>query len=60
MIILILFFTDNFLTLAIEDNVGKEIKNLIDNVPFKYTCSNFNLKFFKNLFICLRIIRIYL
>lgn len=48
-------FTDNFSTLAIEDQVGWKIKNLLDNLPFTHPCPNFNLEFLKSLFVRLRI-----
>lgn len=35
-------FTENFSSLAIEDNVGLKIKNLIFNIPFTHPCQNFN------------------
>jgi len=39
----------------VEQNVGRKLKNLIDNVPFEHPCSNFDLEFLKKLYICLRI-----
>ncbi|KAF0746205.1 Transposable element P transposase, partial [Aphis craccivora] len=46
---------NNFSTLAIEDQVGWKIKNLLDNLPFTHPCPNFNLEFLKSLFVRLRI-----
>jgi len=44
-----------FPILAVKENVGRKLKNLIDNVPFEHPCNNFNLEFLKNLYIRLRI-----
>lgn len=44
-------FIINFPLLAIEENVGTKIKNLIDNVPFEHPCTSFNLEFLKKLYI---------
>lgn len=48
-------FIINFPILAVEENVGRKLKNLIDNVPFEHPCNNFDLEFLKNLYIRLRI-----
>lgn len=48
-------FITNFPTIAIENNVGKKMKNLIDNVPFTHPCKSFSFDFLKNLYIRLRI-----
>ena len=48
-------FITNFPTLAIENNVGMKLKNLINNVPFTHPCSNFKLDFLNNLYLRLRI-----
>lgn len=48
-------FITNFPTIAIESNVGKKMKNLIDNVPFTHPCKSFSFDFLKKLYIRLRI-----
>lgn len=48
-------FMTNFTTIAIQNNVGKKMNNLIDNVPFIHPCESFNFDFLKNLYIRLRI-----
>lgn len=48
-------FITNFPIISIESNVGKKMKNLIDNVPFTHPCKSFSFDFLKNLYIQLRI-----
>lgn len=48
-------FINNFPLLAVEDNVGKKLKNLLDNVPLNHPCPNFDIEFLKKLYIRLRI-----
>ncbi|KAL4082974.1 hypothetical protein QTP88_029430, partial [Uroleucon formosanum] len=37
------------------NNVGKELRNVVDNVPFDYSCPDFDIDFIKKLYIRLRI-----
>ncbi|KAF0689002.1 THAP-type domain-containing protein, partial [Aphis craccivora] len=48
-------FVTNFPTLAIENDVGKKLKNLVDNVPFNQPCPKFDVEYLKALYIRLRI-----
>lgn len=48
-------FIINFPILAVENNVGMKLKNLIDNVPFSHPCPNFNGEYLKLLYKRLRI-----
>ncbi|CAI6357309.1 unnamed protein product [Macrosiphum euphorbiae] len=51
-------FITNFPTIGKENNVGKKMKNLIDNVPFTHPCTSFSFDFLKNVYIRLRIYHI--
>lgn len=48
-------FTNNFPLLAVEDNVGKKLKNVLDNVPLNHPCPNFDIEFLKNIYFRLKI-----
>ncbi|KAF0702340.1 THAP-type domain-containing protein, partial [Aphis craccivora] len=44
-------FVSNFPTLAIENDVGKKLKNLVENVPFNHPCPKFDVGYLKALYI---------
>lgn len=48
-------FISEFPIIAVKNNVGKELRNEVDNVPFDHPCSEFDNDFLKNLYIRLRI-----
>ncbi|KAF0718500.1 THAP-type domain-containing protein [Aphis craccivora] len=40
-------FVTNFPTLAIKNEVGKNLKNLVDNVPFNHPCIKYDVGYLK-------------
>ncbi|KAF0759631.1 THAP-type domain-containing protein [Aphis craccivora] len=40
-------FVANFPTLAVENDVGKKLKNLVDNVPFNHPCPKYDVGYLK-------------
>lgn len=44
-------FITNLPTTAIQNNIGKKIKNLNDNVPFTHPDESFSFDFLKNFYI---------
>lgn len=48
-------FVINFPKLSVENNIGKNLKNLIDVVPFTHPCHNFDIESLKTLYIRLKI-----
>lgn len=47
-------FIKNFPLSAVEDNVGKKLKSLLDNVPLNHPCPNFDVEYLKKLHIRLK------
>lgn len=48
-------FISKFSELALEENVGKKIKQFLSHVTFNHPCTNFPLTYFVNLYIRVRI-----
>lgn len=48
-------FIDEFPIIAVKTNLGKELRNAMDNIPFEHPCQEFNYDFLKDLYIRMRI-----
>ncbi|KAF0772383.1 THAP-type domain-containing protein [Aphis craccivora] len=48
-------FISEFPIISVKNNVGKELRNVVNNVPFDRPCSEFDTDFLKNLYIRMRI-----
>jgi len=51
----IVCFISEFPIISVKNNVGKELRNVEDNIPFNHPCSEFDNYFLKNLYIRLKI-----
>jgi len=41
-------FISEFPIISVKKNIGKELRNEVDNVPFDHPCSDFDIDFLKN------------
>jgi len=40
-------FISEFPIISVKNNVGKELRNVVDNIPFDHRCSEFDIDFLK-------------